>query len=114
MFSKCHLLFKTIEKREIQGTLLLTDPRNSSSSKFVNSRKSDYNRHTDLPFVYQSTSLEYHEPIEYWGVEDNYDPNILEWANVNCLRIFMYDDAQVNVLEEALPFQMNMCKKRNK
>ncbi len=44
-------------------------------------------------------------------MEDNYDPNILKWADVNCLKTFMYDDAQVNVLEEALPFQMNLCKR---
>ncbi len=34
-------------------------------------------------------------------MEDNYDLNILEWVDVNCLRTSMYDDAQVNVLEEA-------------
>jgi hypothetical protein len=43
-------------------------------------------------------------------VEDKYDPNILDWVDVNCLRTSMYDDAQVNVLEEALPLQMNLCK----
>jgi hypothetical protein len=56
--SKCHLMFKTIEERKIQGTLLLADPKNSSSSKFVNSQMSDYNRCTNLLFVYQSTSLD--------------------------------------------------------
>jgi len=40
-------------------------------------------------------------------MEDNYNPNILEWANVNYLRTFVYDDAQVNVLEMALPFQID-------
>ncbi len=47
-------------------------------------------------------------------MEDNYDPNIFKWADVNCLKTFMYDDAQVNVLEEALPFQMNLCKRIKK
>jgi hypothetical protein len=64
MFSKCHLLFKTIEKKEIQRTLLLEDLGNFSSSKSVNNRKNDYNRHTNLPFVYQSTLPKYHEPVE--------------------------------------------------
>lgn len=40
-------------------------------------------------------------------MEDNYDLDILEWGNVNYPRTFLYDDAQVNVLNEALPFQTN-------
>jgi hypothetical protein len=40
-------------------------------------------------------------------VEDNYNPNIPEWAYVNYLKMSMYDDAQVNVLKMALPFQTN-------
>jgi hypothetical protein len=40
-------------------------------------------------------------------VDDNYDPNILKWVDTNCPRTFVYDDAQVTVLEEALPFQTN-------
>jgi hypothetical protein len=38
-------------------------------------------------------------------MENNYDPNILEWANVHHPIKLMYDYAHVNVLEEALPFQ---------
>jgi hypothetical protein len=30
----------------------------------MNSRHSDYNGHTNVPFVYQLAFLEYHEPIE--------------------------------------------------
>jgi hypothetical protein len=44
-------------------------------------------------------------------MENNYDPNILEWANANYPKTFMYDDAHVNVLEEALPFQANHINK---
>jgi len=44
-------------------------------------------------------------------VEDNYDPNILEWVGVNYPRTSMYDDAHVNVLEDALPFQMDHISK---
>jgi hypothetical protein len=40
-------------------------------------------------------------------MENNYNPNIPEWANVNYLRMFVYDDAQMNVLKMALPFQTN-------
>jgi hypothetical protein len=35
------------------------------------------------------------------GIEDNYDPNISNWANVKYSRMFMYDDAHVNIIEEA-------------
>ncbi len=70
----------------------MVDPRNSSSSKFVNSW-SDYNKCTNLPFVHQLTLQEYHEPIKHWEVENNYDPNILKWANVNYPRASMYNDA---------------------
>jgi len=44
-------------------------------------------------------------------VENNYDPNIPKWANVNYPIASMYDDAHVDVLEEALPFQTNHKKK---
>jgi len=40
-------------------------------------------------------------------VENNYNPNIPKWANVNYLRTSMYDAAHLDVLEEALPFQTN-------
>jgi hypothetical protein len=39
------------------------------------------------PFVYQSTSPKYHEPIKEWDMEDNY-LDIPEWANVNYPRTF--------------------------
>jgi hypothetical protein len=38
-------------------------------------------------------------------VENNYDLNIPEWAGASYPITSMYDDAHVNVLEEALPFQ---------
>ncbi len=44
-------------------------------------------------------------------MEKNYDTNILEQVDANYPRTSMYDDAQVNVLEEALPFQMDHISK---
>ncbi len=82
----------------------MVDPGNSSNIDFVNSQRNDYSWHTNLPFVYQITSSKYHEPIKDQDMEDNYNPNIPEWANVNYLKMFVYDDAQVNILEMALPF----------
>jgi hypothetical protein len=35
----------------------------------------------------------------------------LEWANANYPKTFMYDDAHVNVPDEALPFQANHMSK---
>jgi hypothetical protein len=35
----------------------------------------------------------YHEPLEDLDVDDNYDPNILEWVDMNYPRTFVYDDA---------------------
>ncbi len=40
-------------------------------------------------------------------MEDNYNPSIPKWLDANYPRTFMYDDAHVNVMEEALPIQMN-------
>jgi len=40
-------------------------------------------------------------------VEDNYNPNIPKWGYANYPRTFTYDDAQMNVIEEGLPFQMD-------
>jgi hypothetical protein len=45
------------------------------------------------PFVYQSTSPKYHEPIKDWDMEDNYDLDIPKWANVNYPIPFLYNDA---------------------
>jgi hypothetical protein len=56
----------------------------------------------------------YHEPLEDLDVDDNYDPNIPEWVDVNYRRTFVYDDAHVNVLEEALPLNMNNRSKQIK
>jgi hypothetical protein len=36
-------------------------------------------------------------------VEDNYNPNILEWVDANYQITIVNDDAHVNVLEQALP-----------
>lgn len=55
--------------------------------------------------MYQSTPLKYHEIVQDWDVEDNYDPNILEWVDVNYQIMSMYDDAHVKVFEEALDFK---------
>jgi hypothetical protein len=49
--------------------------------------------------VYKSTSPKYHESIEDEDLEDNYNPNIPKGVDANCPRTFVYDDAQVNVLE---------------
>jgi hypothetical protein len=40
-------------------------------------------------------------------MENNYDPSILEWVDANYLITYVYDDAHVNVLEEALLIQTN-------
>jgi hypothetical protein len=42
------------EKRNPRDKLLLVDLGNSSNPKFVNNRMNDYNKCTNLPFVYQS------------------------------------------------------------
>ncbi len=52
------------EERNPRDKLLLANLINSSNPKFMNSWHSDYNGCTNVPFVYQSTSLEYHEPIK--------------------------------------------------
>jgi hypothetical protein len=49
----------------------------------------------------------YHEPLEDLDVDDNYDPSTPKWVDMNYPRTFVYDDAHVNVLEEALPFKVN-------
>ncbi len=42
--------------------------------------------------------------MEDWDIKNNYDHNIPEWVDVKYPRTSMYDDAHVNVLEDALPF----------
>lgn len=84
---------------------------NTSSLDVLTSWRSGYNKCTNVLCVYQLTLLEYSELVEDQDLKDNYNPNILEWANVNYPRTFVYDNAQVNVLEEALPIQID-CKSR--
>jgi hypothetical protein len=45
----------------------LVDLGNSSSPECVNSWWSNYNKHTNVPFVYQSASPKYHEPVRVLG-----------------------------------------------
>ncbi len=52
------------EEKNSKDELLLVDTKKISSLTCVNSRQSDYNRHTNASFMYQSASLEYHELIE--------------------------------------------------
>lgn len=80
------------EERNLKDKLLLVNLERFSSSESVNNQN-DYNRCINLPFVYQLTSLKYHELVEDWDEEDNYDLNILEWANENYPRTCVYDDA---------------------
>jgi hypothetical protein len=91
------------EERNPRDELLMVDFGNSSNLKYVNSW-SDYNKYTNLPFVYQLALSKYSELVENWDMEDNYDPNIPKWVDANCPRTSLYH-AQVNVLEETLPFQ---------
>ncbi len=78
--------------KNTRDELLVVDLGNSSSLKSMNIW-SDYNKRITLPFVYKSTSPKYHKRVKDWEVEDNYDPKISKWANVNYLRTFMYDNA---------------------
>jgi hypothetical protein len=57
-------LFLHWEKKNLGDELLMEDPRISSNLEFVNNQ-SDYNMHTNLPFVYQSTLLKYHELVKH-------------------------------------------------
>jgi hypothetical protein len=66
---------------------------NSSSPKFVNSQQNDYNKCTNVPFVYQLTLQKYHEPLKDLDVDDNYDLNIPKWVYMNYPRTSMYDVA---------------------
>jgi hypothetical protein len=63
--------------------------------------------------VYWLASPKYHEPIEDWDVEDNYDPSIPEWVDENYLKTSIHNDANVNVLKEALPSKRSQ-KQRNR
>ncbi len=99
-------MFLHWEEKNLGDELLMEDPKISSNLEFVNNQ-SDYNMHTNLPFMYQLKLLKYHELVKHYDVENNYDPNIPKWANVNYPRTSMYDNAHLDVLEEALPFQTN-------
>jgi hypothetical protein len=57
-------LFLHWEEKSPRDELLIANPKNSSSLGFVNNQ-SDYNRHKNLPFLYQSASLKYHEIVKH-------------------------------------------------
>jgi hypothetical protein len=48
----------------------------------------------------------YHELVEDYDLDNNYDLSIQEWVDVNYRITYVYDDAHVNVLEETLPPQI--------
>ncbi len=81
------------DERNLKDELLLSNPGIFSSAKSMHNQKNDYNKRTSIPFVYESTSPKYHEPIKDWDVDDNYNPSILEWVDENYIRNFVYDDA---------------------
>ncbi len=49
------------EEINSRDKLLLANIINFSNPKYVNNWQNDYNRHTNAPFVYKSTSPKYHE-----------------------------------------------------
>ncbi len=51
-------------------------------------------------FVYQSASLVYYEPMEYWEVDENTNVDVFEEIEENYPRSFKYVKAHVNVLDE--------------
>jgi hypothetical protein len=51
--------------------------------KIHDSWRSDYNRHTNLSFVYLLTSREYHELVENWDIKKIYNLSIPEWADAS-------------------------------
>jgi hypothetical protein len=64
VFQMPFIVYEHWEKRNPKGELLMVDLKNSLSPKSMNSHRSDYNKCTNLPFVYQLTLKKYHEPIE--------------------------------------------------
>ncbi len=50
--------------------------------------------------MYQSTSLDYYEPMEVWEVEENTNIYVLKEIEENYLQSSKYVEAQVNVLDE--------------
>ncbi len=66
----------------------------------MTSRRKDIIGGIQSRFVYESTSLDYYEPMEDWEVEKNTSINVLEEIEKNYLRPFKYGEAHVNVLDE--------------
>jgi hypothetical protein len=79
------------DKRNPRDTLLLANLENSLGPECVNSWQSDYNGHTNVPFVYRLASPKYYEPIKEWDVENNYDLSIPKWVNGIYPRTSLYD-----------------------
>jgi hypothetical protein len=55
---------RTWGQEKFAGWIAMADLGNFSTPKFVNSWSSDYNRCTNIPFVHQSITLEYHELVK--------------------------------------------------
>jgi hypothetical protein len=80
--------------------VVLDHPQEISSPKSVNSGGRDVTGSIQPRFVYQSTSLNYCEPVEDWEVEENTNINVVEKTEENYLRSSKYVEAHVNVLDE--------------
>ncbi len=66
-FKALSIVQKQGDEKNLRDKLLLVDLGNSSSPECVNSWWSNYNKHTNVPFVYQSASPKYHEPVRVLG-----------------------------------------------
>jgi hypothetical protein len=51
-------------------------------------------------FVYQSTFLDYYEPVEHWEVDENTNVDVFEENEENYPRKFEYAKTHVNALDE--------------
>jgi hypothetical protein len=50
--------------------------------------------------MYQSTFLDYYEPMEHWEVDENTNVDVFKEIEENYPKSFEYAKARVNVLDE--------------
>jgi hypothetical protein len=69
-------------------SIVLNQSHEISSPKLLTSQGKDIIGGIQSRFVYQSTSLDYYQPVEDWEVEENTNINVLKEAKENYLRSY--------------------------
>ncbi len=79
--AKCGLESKRL--KQSKNFIILNQSQEISSPKSMNNQGRDVTGGIQPKFVYQSTSLDYYEPVEEWEMDENTNVDVCEEIEEN-------------------------------